>query len=241
VLSYALFDLDGTLLPMDMDEFLGAYTRKISAFFSRMVDPHQFGRELMAATYAMIGDPRPDVDNMQKFMDAFCPKIGHSANELNPLLDRFYRDEFPQLVSSTHPSPRAREAVQAAINSGFTVVLATSPVFPEVAIKERMRWAGIEDLPWEYITTLETMCSAKPRLSYYQDLVGKLGTEPRQCLMIGNDVEEDLAAGELGMKTYFVGDWPLNRRQLPVKANAQGSLADLVDYLRNHSASQILA
>ncbi len=101
--------------------------------------------------------------------------------------------------------------VSACVGQGWKIVLATNPVFPEVAIRERMRWCGIVDFEWLFVTTLEDMHFCKPHIQYYQEIVDYLGLDPERCVMIGNDVQEDMVAGKLGMKTVLVEDYCIDR------------------------------
>jgi FMN phosphatase YigB (HAD superfamily) len=114
---------------------------------------------------------------------------------------------------------------------GFQVAIATNPIFPERAIRERLRWLEIEDLPYDLITAYETMHFCKPSPDYYLEVLQLLKVAPEDCLMIGNDVEEDLSAQALGIRTFLVEDCLLNPKNLPIETDYRGSFADLAAYL----------
>ena len=68
----------------------------------------------------------------------------------------------------------------------------------------RIRWAGLDAADFEEITTYETCRYSKPSVGYFQEILERNHLKPERCLMVGNDRREDLAAGELGVKTYLV-------------------------------------
>ena len=103
------------------------------------------------------------------------------------------------------PQDGAREAVQTALELGLKVAIATNPIFPRSAIFERMRWAGIDDLPVHLVTTYEDMHAAKPNLAYFLETAERLGVSPAEALMVGDDRVLDMVAADVGMKTFYVG------------------------------------
>ena len=58
---------------------------------------------------------------------------------------------------------------------------------------------------FDYITTGENMTRSKPRTEYYRELLDKLGVQPHECLMIGNDARNDAPASRLGIAVYLIG------------------------------------
>ncbi len=199
-----LFDLDGTLLVNDLDVFMPRYFERLSARVSHLISPKQFVTHLMAATKAMIANDG-QATNEDVFAQAFYPLEGHSRAELEPIFLDFYRRDFPQLRAYTGCRPEARSAVQAAFDLGYDVVIATNPLFPEIAIHERLVWAGVDGFPYRLVTTYENSRASKPNLQYYQQILDTIECLPAACLMVGNE-PVDLAAGALGCATYLVTD-----------------------------------
>jgi HAD superfamily hydrolase (TIGR01549 family) len=118
---------------------------------------------------------------------------------------RFYADEFPALQGTHGPREAGRDAVLAARKAGMTVVLATNPIFPLPAIRERMRWAGLDESWFAAVTSYETARSCKPSPGYYRQIADELGVAPSECLMVGDDAVLDMSAADIGMRTFFVG------------------------------------
>ncbi|MDP1125298.1 hypothetical protein Q5O12_27610, partial [Klebsiella pneumoniae] len=75
--------------------------------------------------------------------------------QLLPVFDRFYAEDFPHLGKGIEPLPMARKVVEAAWSQGAKLVLATNPVFPRVAVDARLEWAGLADVPFALITSYE--------------------------------------------------------------------------------------
>ncbi|MGI6358901.1 MAG: HAD family hydrolase [Bacillota bacterium] len=231
--KYILFDLDGTLLPMDTDYFLDQYLRLISAKFAHLVPPKLMVKQIMASSYATIGNAESGRTNEEKFMADFLPKIGREAAEMQPLFDRFYVEHFPALVEHVHPSPLARELVQAALDQGYRIVLATNPIFPLKAVEHRLAWAGVADLPWEYISCLETSHFCKPNPAYFAEVLEQIGAEASDCIHFGNDLDEDMAACKIGIPVVIVEDYLINRHQRSFQGCLyHGSLAETAKWLR---------
>ncbi len=65
------FDLDGTLLPVDLDFFMEHYLHDISAYAKDLVDPKAAPEMIMKSTYAMIGNMDPAVTNEAAFAADF--------------------------------------------------------------------------------------------------------------------------------------------------------------------------
>lgn len=225
-----LFDLDGTLLPIDINFFLERYIEALCPWFEPLMPRDSFVRALLTATQAMVDDTDPGSLNQQVFAREFEKLAGYPWDVVRPIFDGFYREVFPGLRRFAIPSRTARRVVEQCLRLGFRIVLATNAIFPEVAVRERMRWCGVEDLPWEFVTTFENMHFCKPHVEYYQEILERTRLDPADCVMVGNDVEEDLVAGDLGMRTFLVEGYVIDRGSAR-KPDARGALEDLPLYL----------
>lgn len=208
-----LFDLDGTLLPVDTDAFVAGYVKRLAEFSAHLVNPETLTEALWESTMAIIRNTDPTLTNEEVFWASFSRRLGRPREELEPHFLRFYREEYPRLrPAGLDGAPASRAAVEAAIRRGCAIVLATNPLFPAGAIRERMRWAGVLDYPWALVTSIENMHACKPRPEYYEEVVRQLGLRPEECVMVGNDVEEDGVAARLGMRVYVATDFLIDRR-----------------------------
>lgn len=232
--KYLLFDLDGTLLPLDTDKFVPTYMNSITRYFGRLLEPRSFAQQLMASSYVMINNLDPELTNEQKFMADFFAKIGRNQDELLPLFQDYYERHYQEVQQIVRPSPLARQLVEAALNRGIRIVLATNPVFPREAIEQRMQWAGIADLPWELVTTYEDTHFCKPNSEYYAEILARLGAQPEECLHIGNDMEEDLAASDIGIRVVMVDDCLIRSEKRSLsECHFSGSLESVAQWLDN--------
>lgn len=224
------FDLDGTLLPLDLEIFVHRYFKALAPFFTDKVEPQKFVKELMLATEAMINNTG-NISNEEAFMQKFLPAIGQEKEEMYPLFEKFYEKEFPKLKEYAGHSELAEKIVGQAVAKGYRVILATNPIFPEMATRHRMEWAGISHLPWELVTTYENSRFCKPNPKYFQEICSKMSLTPQECLMVGNDVQEDLVAGTLGMQTFLVTDCLIDRGKPVYKPDYHGTLEEFYKFV----------
>lgn len=231
MLNAILFDLDGTLLPLDTDQFLHHYLKLLAAKMEPFMQPELFTKQLLAATAAMIGDVDPNKTNAEVFKEAFFAATNLHEEQIMAVFTDFYANEYCQLKNLIKPNPLAKEIMAAARKTGRKLVLATNPVFPREAIKERVKWAGVDETCFDLITCYETMHYCKPNQHYFLEIAEKLGLEPEHCLMVGNDVDEDLIAQEIGMQTFLVEDFLINRKNTLYSSLYQGNLHDLYRFI----------
>lgn len=202
-----LFDLDNTLLENPMDSFLPAYFQALTQKVAHLVSPDELLMYLMRATQRAIADTNPTRTNQEVFLADFLPAMGTLADELMPIFEDFYANDFPKLQQFTQRQPEARQVVQEAFDQSYDVAIATNPLFPRQAILHRLRWAGVADFPYALITSYENMHFTKPHPEYYREIAERIGQNPEDCLMVGDEVENDIRpAAEVGMHTFWVTD-----------------------------------
>lgn len=229
-----LFDLDGTLLPMDTDKFIEAYFYKMGESLAAHVDPKLLTAAIWKGTQAMLTNLDNSLTNEQVFTQVFLEAVPFQREEIWPLFDQFYQEQFPLLQPLTAPNSLVKELMIEVKQQGYKVVIATNPVFPRLAIEHRLAWAGLADQPFELVTVYEESPFTKPHRQYYEWICKTIDVGPLQCIMIGNDMQEDMVAGELGMKTFLVEDHLIDRGGVPTYApDARGSLEELYTQLKN--------
>ena len=83
-------------------------------------------------------------------------------------------------------------------------------------------------------TTYEDCHFCKPNPKYYQELLEKLQLKPEECVMVGNDFDEDIVPTEgLGMKTFLLTDCLINKNGADFSKYSQGDFEALKNYLKN--------
>ncbi len=217
-----LFDLDGTLLDIDVEAFLCAYFGALGPVLARLTntDEESAVQAVIDATDAMMR-PHPGRTNRDVFDVRFRQITGVDLERDGSIVDEFYRRIFPGLGTGLGPTRGARAAVEAATGAGMLVAVATNPIFPAAAVAERIRWAGLDDLPFALVTTYEQMHACKPDPAYFAETASILEVEPADCLMVGDDAALDMGAASVGMSTFFVGEQGVEG------ADYSGSLFDL--------------
>lgn len=219
---------------MDHKEFISEYLKELSRAVVSVVEPDYFARALRGSIGATIADRSPELTNAEVFWAAFKARLENRTEHIKHLLEQFYTERFPKLGRVARPSSEARASVEAMLEKGKRIVLATNPLFPLSAIRERMAWARVDDLPWELLTSYEDMHFCKPHPEYYLEIVQKLKVEPGECLMVGNDTREDLVAKNIGMLAYLATDCLIGSTEEAANADGHGSLGNLTDWCSLH-------
>lgn len=229
-ITTVLFDLDGTLLPMDQDEFTRGYfgllTKKLAP---AGYDPGKIIDAVWAGTAAMVRNDGSRT-NEAAFWQEFARLFGRGALADRPLFDEFYRKEFQAANAFCGRNSQAAEAVRAMQRAGCRVALATNPIFPEAGTHARIRWAGLEPDDFELCTTYENSHWCKPDPNYYREILDTLRLPAQECLMVGNDATEDLAALEAGIQVFLLTDCLINREGKDLSPYPHGGFEDLMDF-----------
>lgn len=228
-----LFDLDGTLLPMDQDVFVKAYFGGIAKrLATHGYEPEKLINSIWLGTKEMIKN-NGEKTNEERFWSAFADIYGEKARDDEPQFAAFYREDFDKVQTVCGYTPKAKEVILSVKALGGRVALATNPIFPSIATAKRIKWAGLSETDFEFFTTYENSRYCKPNLNYYLDITNKLGVSPEECLMIGNDVGEDMIAQKLGMKVFLLTDCLINKNGADISVYPRGNFDDLADYIKN--------
>lgn len=204
-LKAILFDLDNTLILFKEAEFYKTYNRALYGYFQDIMKPEEFGEKLMYSTQKIIENDG-SVSNLDHFMNTFASGNSHDKSALFKRFETFYENEFAQFRSLMKPVQNVRDVVLHAFDADLIVVIATNPMFPMNVQQMRLDWAGIGDLSFDLITSVENSTFCKPNLQYYHEITDKLDISPEACLMVGNDAFNDMIASKVGMKTYLTTD-----------------------------------
>lgn len=227
-----LFDLDGTLLPMDQDLFtkyyFGGLCKKMEPYG---YDPEKLVAAIWSGTKAMVtGDGSRTCE--EAFWSRFAEILGESVKDKEPIFADFYANEFQAVQKVCGYNPEAAGLIADLKAAGYRVVLATNPLFPPIATLSRARWAGLNPEDFELITTYDNSRFCKPNPAYYGEILEKIGVSPNECIMVGNDVKEDMAAAtQWGLKSFLLTDCLLNKENLDTSPYPQGGFAELRSFL----------
>lgn len=226
-----LFDLDGTLLPVDNEHFIENYLKLLSRKIDPYIEPSVFIPQLLASTAAMLGNDDGLKTNEEIFIEDFFRKVEVPKEVLLPLFTDFYVNEYKKLGNIIKPTPISGEIIEILTKKGYRLVLATNPLFPKIAIEERLRWVDIDSNKFELITAYENMHFCKPNTKYYEEILTEINLPTEECLMVGNDVQEDMVTATLGMRTFLLTDFLIDRGEPRYQVENRGTLAEFKQFI----------
>ncbi|QIK69904.1 HAD family hydrolase [Erysipelothrix sp. HDW6C] len=227
-----LFDLDGTLLPLDNKEFETSYITSITSFVKDILEPRKMAESLWQASAVMVQSNDDTKTNEEVFYGEFDKLVGkETSDKLLAVLDDYYSTGFDVVKDITFIDDNVVEAVRYLKEKGHKVILATNPMFPKMATDKRILWAGFTPEDFDYVTRFEVDHFCKPNPSYYQEIMRINNLDPKECVMIGNDVQEDMMAKSLGMDAWLIDD-NLIHRGGEMTFDWRGSRQDLLAHIK---------
>lgn len=226
-----LFDLDGTLLPMDQNAFTKAYFKLLSGYLApHGVEPKAFSAGMWSGINAMLANDGSEF-NDKAFWRAFEKAYGKPIREYIPLFDEFYRTEFDALKSECGVKSESATLIKTLKTKGYRLVLATNPVFPFEAYKKRTAWTGVDISDFELVTTYENSHYCKPKTGYYREILDKIGCAAQDCVMVGNDVGDDMPAADIGIDVFLLPEYLINNTDKKVEDFSHGGFEELLEYI----------
>jgi len=224
-----LFDLDGTLLDMDGDAFLEDYIDKLADFLHPWIVKERFTSALWSAAVGALASGHSGQSNRDVLIKSLSDTLSVDPQPLRDHIDQFNETRSALVMPGGHPRNGARRAVEAAHVLGMKIAVATTPIYGLPVVMDRLARADVADMPWDLIAS-DSFCSTKPYPAYYHEVANFLGVNPDQCLMVGDDAFNDLAARATGMATYYVGP-PMGG----LAVGPSGTLEDLVTFYQDQS------
>ena len=226
-----LFDLDGTLLPMDMRKFTELY---LKALCNRFVPEIGIDAETLVKAVWNGASAMAKNDGMRLNSEIFWKTMnsvsGRDMRVFSDAFDDFYRNEFIEAKKGTGFTPYAKKTIEFLKSRGARLIVATNPIFPKAATYRRIEWAGLNPNDFEYITVYDNCSACKPNLNYYADICSFCGIKPEESLMTGNDVDEDMCASRLGFNTFLITDCLINRKNKDISVYRNGSFKDYYEH-----------
>ena len=199
------FDLDGTLLPMDIDEFMQGYFFTIVRFAAqRGFDADAFMRALKAGIKAMATHEGA-ATNEEAFWAAFGEVYGEGAEEVRAVIGDYYNGDFAKIGEGSEPNAPAVRAIE--------------------TLKRK------DHVVFERITSYENSKSVKPRQTYYAENLAAAHVAGSDVLMVGNNTMEDLAFLDLGADAFLVTDCLLNPIDMDLDEVRHGTMEDFARWV----------
>ena len=220
------FDLDGTLLPLELQDFLDTYFDVLAkAAIRHGYEPATFSRAVGVSVGAMA-QHEPGILNSDAFWERFEAEWGSAGAKEQAFFEEFYASDFNEIGAAVRPNPAAARAIDTLRAKGYPLYLTTMPMFPREAVEWRLRWANVDPSVFRVITCYDNSTACKPNLHYYWENVRRAGVDPQRILMVGNNTEEDLAVLELGMDVFLVTDHLLNPNGFDIASVRHGTLEE---------------
>lgn len=205
-IRHLLIDLDGTLLASGGIPLRLAFIRRSLAWFR---EKHSIGswaalRAVHSMRCALERESSPsDPTNEERAADALAAVLRWSETQARMEARAMSIEVFRGLEAHFSPIPGAHEFISWA-SRRYTLTLATNPVWPLEIVRMRLDWAGIDPSVFQLITHAGTFHSSKPHVSYYSELLDKLGFSPHKALMIGDSKRKDSPATEIGISVHLI-------------------------------------
>ncbi len=233
-----LFDLDGTLLSMNQEEFLKKYFKLLAIHMENNgFDGAKIIDSIQQGTIAMLKNNGLET-NEDIFWKTLSAIYNYNIKEKEYIFEKFYIDGFPNLIDTCGCKPIANKLIKYLKQQGYKIVLATNPLFPSIATETRIKWAGLDINDFELVTTYENSKACKPNLIYYKNILNELNVDANDCLMVGNDVDEDMITSQLGMDVYLILDELINKHNLDISIYKQGTLENLLEFIKKSEISK---
>jgi FMN phosphatase YigB (HAD superfamily) len=166
-------------------------------------------------------------------MSKFSELIGEDISTYMERFDSFYDTLFHKTREAAQSQPLIKESIEILKKKNYKLVIATNPLFPRKAILHRIEWAGLDVKDFIYVTSYEDNHFCKPQLHFYREILDAIGGTPGQCMMVGNDVQEDLIAQNLGMETFFIKNHMIHRTKDAVDCTYEGNYEDFYNFVKN--------
>lgn len=202
-ITTVLWDLDGTLVGFRQRTFEVLMPMVAAAAFADLVPPWRFLRALRQILPQVRANSGEDT-NHELLVRLIAERVGCDHDRIDTRLHRLAGSGFPLLRRCFYARPGASELVGELAARGLRQVVATNPLWPLDTVLVRLAWGRIDSGWFAFVASGESMSRSKPRVEYYRELLHRLGLQPGECVMIGNDARNDAPASALGIRVFLL-------------------------------------
>lgn len=227
-----LFDLDGTLLNVEMDAYISGYVRGLARYFSDLANRCRFADTVVTTAFDLLKADQGEQTMEELFLALLEERLGIDGDLFRNRLNLYCDNGLHHLAPLVRPFPLARQILQYCFDNGIRVIIATNPVFPLPVVEARLKWGRLDDFPFELITSYENSRYCKPHRQYFLDILHSQGLNSQQTIMVGNDTEYDLPAQQAGLTTFLLDTCLIDRQNRLAHADFCGSHQDLLELVR---------
>ena len=222
--------MDGTLIPFQQDDFIKVYFGELCKKLAPLgYEPKHTVDSIWAGTKAMIKNDGSRL-NSELFWEVFR-SMNEGLPDAKELCDEFYTNEFNRAKCIVKYQVDRKPLITKLREKGLKIVLATNPLFPSDGMNTRLSWVGLSPDDFDLVTHYDNCTYCKPFPGYFTEIAEKLGVKPEECVMIGNSVQDDMAAVKAGLKVFLVPEFLENPQDADHSALPQGTLDEAVEYV----------
>ena len=233
--KYILFDLDGTLVPLSRARFEPALFQSFDNMFLRQFPDHpEAVAAYKRACMACFRETDTSETNEARLTRLLRQEAGDLAKDILQVLEKHYATDYNEISALIQDMSIADQALVLTEMHGGIPVLATNPISPASCICARLGWIGIQPRRFQLITTWDKCHFVKPDSRYYLEILDMLNAQASDCLMIGNDTDEDMeAAMRAGLHVFLVTDHVMDRRNA-IEQYPHGTAEEMLLYLKDY-------
>jgi FMN phosphatase YigB (HAD superfamily) len=236
MLKAVFFDLDGTLLPNDQDEFINTYSSLLTKYVlthGEGYDKDSFLKTLFGGTMLMYKNDGSK-SNEEVFWDNFAKNYGVEKLKDRKLFDRFYETDYYNIKSVMGYNEESPKIIKFCKENGLIIVLSTNPFFPAIATYVRMEFTGLHKEDFTFITTMENFSYCKPNPKFFLALMEKFNLKPDEVIVFGNNEKEDAdCANKAGIKSYLIDSINYMKNGEQEKYNVI-KITDVIEVIKSH-------
>ena len=205
MLKAVFIDLDNTIALYDELVFFDRFFQLLYKRFDDLFAFEDFQNRVIVATLSLTGN-NGEKTNRDCFLENVVAGHEMGQEEFWQRSMEFYENDFDQARPEVKKPENLYTVLKELEQIGLRLVVASNPIYPRIAIEKRLVWVGVDPNDFELITHMENMNFVKPAPGYYQQICNMLGVLPENCLMIGNDPQNDMTAAGLNIRTFLTTD-----------------------------------
>lgn len=234
MIKAVFFDLDGTLLPMDEEEFIKVYFISLYKKVAHLnYEKEKLIKTIWDGTEAMYKNDGT-YTNEQVFWNLFKKYYSEDQLKDKEIFDSFYINEFKSTKNVCKDNPLAKEIVNFCKNNLKYTILSTNPIFPYAGTLTRMSFIGLKEDDFDFITAYENSSYCKPNPKYFEFLLNKFNLKADEVILFGNNTIEDAyCATQVGIKTYLVDGNIIDKKGLLNKFELI-QMEDIIPTIKKH-------
>lgn len=200
------FDMDGTLINMDEDEFIKIHYNLVNRKFEEKgyENASEIAKVIMKGAYIM---PQNDGSklNSELFYEYCKDELNLNRQDIEEPMDELYRTTYQEAKVTASKIDGMDDVLKTLKAKGKRLFLTTNPIFPLIAILGRLHWGELDENNFVYISNYDICHYAKPNSNFYKEIMENYNLKPEETMLIGNSYEDDiLPAFDLKLRSYYL-------------------------------------